>query len=95
MDNSQLIFDQIGPLTNNLEDTYVRGYGWNRQNDNTSSSRKVDSYTCFKTKEKERYGFVRLFRTRWFNKEIKKVYEQTLDKLNKKDMKLNISLFLI
>ena len=49
-------FDQIGPLTNNIEDTalVLEVMAGIDKNDSTSSSRKVDNYTCFKTKEKER-----------------------------------------
>ena len=77
-------FDQVGPLTNNIEDAalvleVIAGID---KNDSTSSSRKVDNYTCFKIKEKRRIAVLSDCLERdGLDNEIKKSIEQTIEKL--------------
>ena len=85
-------FDQIGPLTNNIEDTtlvleVIAGID---KNDSTSSSRKVDNYTCFKTKEKRKIAVLSdCLESDGLDNEIKKSIEQTIEKLKQEGHELD------
>lgn len=77
-------FDQIGPLANNVEDIalvleVIAGID---KNDSTSSSRKVDNYTCFNTNEKRKIAVLSDCLDRdGLDNEIKKSIEKTIEKL--------------
>ena len=64
------------------------------KNDSTSSSRKVDNYTCFNTNKKRKIAVLSDCLDRdGLDNEIKKSIEKTIEKL-KEVMKLNMFPFL-
>ena len=84
-------FDQIGPLANNIEDTalVLEVIAGKDKNDSTSSSIKVDNYTCFKTKEKRKIAVLSDCLERdGLDNEIKKSIEQTIEKLKQEGHEL-------
>ena len=85
-------FDQIGPLANNIEDTalVLEVIAGKDKNDSTSSSRKVDNYTFFKTKEKRKIAVLSDCLERdGLDNEIKKSIEQTIEKLKQEGHELD------
>lgn len=79
-------FDQIGPLANNVEDValVLEVIAGKDKNDSTSSSRKVDNYTCINTKEKRKIAvLLDCLERKGLDKEIKKSIEHTIQKLKK------------
>lgn len=77
-------FDQIGPLANNIEDIalVLEVIAGKDKNDSTSSSRKVDNYTSFKTKEKRRIAvLLECLEHGGLDNEVKNSIDHTIKKL--------------
>jgi len=84
-------FDQIGPLANNIDDAalVLEVIAGKDKNDSTSSSRKVDNYTSFKTKEKRKIAVLSdCLEREGLDNEIKKSIEQTIEKLKQEGHEL-------
>lgn len=80
-------FDQIGPITNNIQDSalILEVISGKDDKDSTSSSRVVDNYSEIRTSEKKKIAVLSdCFKKEGVDPEIKDKIQQTIEKLKQK-----------
>ena len=84
-------FDQIGPITNNVEDSalVLEVISGKDNNDATSSSRKADEYSNFEIKKKRKIAVIsECLERNDLDDEVKKSIKQTIENLKKQGHEL-------
>ncbi len=84
-------FDQIGPITNNVEDSalVLEVISGKDNNDATSSSRKADEYSNFEIKKKRKIAVIsECLERNDLDEEVKKSIKQTVENLKKQGHEL-------